>query len=167
MNWIAILIICVAMAAVIGPVLIMKPSKRQKNLANLRAKAATLGLRVQMAKFKDGTIAVYEKPWPLTEKVKKRIQPWRVDKMPYVHDIHIAEYWNLTGEAELNADLKLKLPALFAKLPEGVLAVEVTRLGARCYWNERGGEQALQVLADWLEDFIQFMIPYIPPPSVD
>lgn len=167
MNWLAILIVCLAMAMVIGPVMIMQPSKRQRYLAQLRAKAAECGLGVQMAKIKDETFAVYEKQWPLTEKVKRRIQPWRLDKMPYVHDIHIAEYWHLSSESDLPASLRSALPAKLANLPAGIQAVEVTRLGVRCYWDERGGEQALRSLAQWIDDFIEFMIPYIPPPPSD
>lgn len=167
MNWIAIIIVCLAMAMVIGPIMIMQPSKRQRYLARLRAKAAEHGLTVQMSKIKEDTVAVYEKPWPLTEKVKRRIEPWRLDRMSYVHDIHIADYWHLTSATDVPVGVKSVLPAKLAELPEGVQAVEVTRLGVRCYWNERGGEQALQTLANWLEDFTDLMIPYIPPPPTE
>lgn len=156
-----------AMAAVLGPILIMQPSKRQRHLAQLRAGAAAQGVKVHMVKLNKDTVAVYSKPWTLPEKVKKRILSWRLDKMTYVHEIHIAQYWQFTGEQPLDPNLKAKLPALLATLPEGVLAVEVTRSVVSCYWNERGGEQALQSIVEWLDAFTELMVSYVPPPPTD
>lgn len=167
MSWLAIVIVCLSMAMIIGPIMIMQPTSRQRNLAKLRTKAAKMGLRVHMLKLRDDAIAAYELRWPFSEKVKKRILSWQVEKMSYEHDIHLARYWHVSGEQALPAELQKALPAMLAKLPEGVRVVEVTRVGVRCYWNERGGEQTLQALAAWMDEFVQFMEPYIPRPSLD
>lgn len=167
MSWLAIVIVCLSVAMIIGPIMIMQPTGRQRTLAKLRTKAAKMGLRVHMLKWKDDTIAAYETRWPFPEKVKKRIVPWQVERMSYAHDIHIAGNWHVTAEQAMPQGLREALATMLAKLPEGVRVVEITHAGVRCYWNERGGEQTLQALAAWMDEFIQFVEPYIPRPSID
>lgn len=167
MNWTVVVIVCLVVAMFVGPIMIMQPSGRQRYVAKLRTQASKMGLRVQMAKLNGDMTAVYGKPWPLTDKRKQRIPSWRLDKMGYEHEIHLAQYWHLSDVQELPASLKAALPELLAKLPEDVQAVEVSPSGVQCYWNERGGEPVLRALADWLDQFIQLMIPYTPPVSTD
>ena len=167
MNWFAILITVLVLAMMIGPVMLLQPNKRQKRLAQLRTRAAQLGLHVKMAKFENESIAVYEKPWNLSEKQKSKIVEWRLQKMSYEHDIHVAKYWQLTSERPLPESIKDSLQDWLERLPEGVQGIEVTRLGARCYWNEMGGLQTLESLQVWLTEFANFMVPYISRPSID
>lgn len=161
MNWTTIGIICLALAVVLGPVLFLQPSKRQRRLAALRMQAAKLGMDVKMAKIKDETYAAYGKPWPLTDKSKQKINSWRAEKMPYAHGLHIAGYWHASGEQALPSELVAVLGDMLDQLPEGVEAVEVTGRGARCYWSERGGEEALRALSAWLDNFIIAAVPFI------
>jgi hypothetical protein len=152
MSGVAIFIMVMVVAMVIGPIMMLQPSRYQRNLAKLRSLAAHLGLRVRIEKLNDETIASYERPWALAESEKKQILPWRLDKKPYAHDIHIAEFWQLSGELAITDPLRATLTELVLRLSEGVLAVEITSMGARCFWNELGGEPALNAIAAWLGD---------------
>lgn len=159
MDWMAVIIMALALAMVIGPVLFMQPTKRQRRLAHLRAQATAMGLSVQMEKIKDETYGVYQKSWPLTGKERRKLQPWRAERMPYAHGLHLAQYWQVNNPQALTPVLREQLDSALAKVPPGVVAVEVSAAGARCFWNERGGEQTLLALAEWLDEFTAFTVP--------
>lgn len=161
MNWFFILLMFLAFAMIIGPIMLMQPSKRQQKVARLRAKAAELGLKVSLQTWQGRSLAVYEKPWPRQDRQRFGGEEWALDKQPYEHEIHINGWWQWRdGKAPPEPVVPLLRESLL-DLPQGVLAVEATRLGLRCYWTESGDEAALQQVTQWLDTTARAIWPYI------
>lgn len=151
MNGFFFLLLFLVFAMIVGPILLIKPSKRQQRIAQLRAKAPSLGLRVTLQTLNGQSIAVYEKPWPRDEQQKFGGQEWLLEKQSYQHDIHFCDWWAWRGPEPSDAILAV-LKQRLADLPDAVVAVEANRLGLRCYWTERGNDATLNELAEWLSD---------------
>lgn len=169
MSWSVVVLIILVFAMMVGPILMIRPSPRDRRIAELRAKASKLGLRVSMQSLQKANFAVYELPWGREEHTKLVGVEWMLERQSYTHEVHFADWWQWQGEGRPPAP---SLPLLLARMqamPEGVAAVEATRLGLRCYWSEAGGEQRLLQLEEWLKTTAAIMKPYIlrPPASVD
>lgn len=160
MDWMAVVIICLVVAMVVGPVMIMQPTKRQRRLAHLRSSAAAMGMRVQMEKLRNETYGVYQKSWPLTSKERRRVAPWRAERMPYAHGLHLAEYWQVNNPQAFAEALREQLDLTLARVPPSVAAVEVTADGVRCFWDERGDEQTLKAVGACIDGLIAAMVPF-------
>lgn len=169
MSWFVVVLVLLVFAMLVGPVLMMKPSPRDRRLANLRSQATNLGLRVSLQPLSKRMVAVYELPWEREEHTKLIGVEWMLERQSYSHEIHFADWWQWAGEGRPPAAAVPLLQAQMQSLPEGVLAIEATRLGLRCYWSEIGGEQRLTLLGEWLKTTAAIIRPYIhrPKMSVD
>ena len=165
--WITIAVVILAMASVVGPILWIMPSKYQLKVAKMRQSALQHGLRVMMndipprAYCDNGErrwIAVYYLPWSAREqdtaaaKQVRKIsqQPWRLVYEKLDHELHFSEHWQWSEALVAPAPWQLALRGLLAALPPGVCAVENNRQGLAIYWNERGDEQNVAVIATLL-----------------
>lgn len=161
MSWFVVFLLFLVFTMMIGPVLMMQPSRRDRKIAALRAKAADLGLKVTMQSQEGGLTPVYEKRWPSLEKSKRVGVDWALERQTYAHGIHFADWWQWRGQSrpptEVLAILQDRLPAL----PDSVSVVEATPLGLCCYWSEKGGEPLLLQLSEWLTQTAELMEPYI------
>lgn len=161
MSGFVIAIIVLVLAMMIGPIMMVKPSRRDQRVAQLRARATKMGLRVSLQRLEQDTFAVYELPWEREDNVKLVGVDWMLERRTYAHEIHFADWWQWRGPARPPAEVLPLLQSKMTALPEGVKAMESTRLGLRCYWSETGGEQRLEELADWLKSVAEAMKPYI------
>lgn len=161
MSGFVVILIILVLAMMIGPVLMMKPSPRDRRIAQLRAHATNMGLRVSLQRLEQDTFAVYELPWAREDNTKLVGVDWMLERRTYAHEIHFADWWQWRGQGRPPAAVLPLLQTKMTVLPEGVPAVEATRLGLRCYWSETGGEQRLVELADWLKSVEEAMKPYI------
>lgn len=134
-------ILVVTMVVVIAPVLAMRPSPRQSQLARLRARAMAQGLRVHLdAAGTRGGHADY-------------VLPWRLDENPRLRSLHIrlerdAELgWRRSATDDSPPGLEKCLPG---DLPESVLALHSTRDGLAIRWKERGNEAGVERIAEAL-----------------
>jgi hypothetical protein len=167
MSWVSILIIGLVVAMIVGPIMLMQPSPRERNLAKLRTQASQLGLRVRMVTFQGQTLASYEKPWPLPESARRHLGTLRLERAAYAHELHLSQYWQVADGVTVSDALRPLLEPALTELPAGVSAVEITPNGVSCLWNELGGEATLQALSKWLSHSDRLMVPTKPQSESD
>ncbi|WP_299975341.1 hypothetical protein [uncultured Pseudoteredinibacter sp.] len=160
---IGIIFVVLAVAMVLGPIMLMKPSGRQRQLAGMRQRALELGLQSRIATVTGGlkhftvapTIAIYQKRW-----VDKRFCPERslmLVRSSFAHDVHFHGVWDWKEGDVAALSLSQAMSNCLDELPESVLAVEFTPLGVGLYWLEKGAKvddllPAFPVLMAWLEE---------------
>ena len=150
-------IICTVLVVsmMVGPIMLMKPSLSQKRLAAKRQKAIEKGFRVHMAPTPEGVkidaipryISMY--CWPL-EKKHKQDDSWLLIKKNYTHEIHAAGCWDWSQEPSQSPAIDKILNTL-SELPNSVVAIEKNHQGVCCYWEEKGDEQQLENLLNWIK----------------
>ncbi len=146
MSMMAVIVICLVFAMMLGPLMLMRPSPYQQKLAVLRNKAASAGLRVQLQSFKGQSLAVYQKPWPSDGSRAWRSHEWMLELKGYAHDIHFLGCWDWLGEPSPAEQSATCIQRAVQSLPSGVVYLSATKLGVSVYWNEAGGEAALQTI---------------------
>lgn len=111
MIWIWIFIL-LAVGVVAGPILSFVPKKHQRQLAQLRAKAAAAGLRVQIADLSnyknkmnpnvvkdDGLFARYSLFLNSEDSRALKTEPaWQLLNTDMSHDIHVYQHWNWAND---------------------------------------------------------------------
>ena len=151
------LIIAAAVALVVGPVMLMRPSKQQQRQSRLRSKAMAIGMRVQMmplpavggaskAKASQGTYAAYCLPWGGEQ---KDLAPWLLVRGPYAHELNFSGVWQWPERLQAGDSWHPLLLPLLEKLPVNVMAVGNGPQGLSFYWDERGGEEDVEQLGDF------------------
>ena len=146
--WMPILIILAAVSLLVGPIMLMQPTKQQQLQARLRGRAAKLGLRVQLAGKPAGLPqegAFYCLPWEHVEDAK---QLWFLRRMSYAHDLHIAGYWEWRQRDDTVAEALLA--DVLTTIPEEIFSLNAGPQGLCVYWSERGGEARLDQIEEWL-----------------
>jgi len=151
MSWPVVLIILLVVAMLVGPIMMLKPSGRQRQLAALRQEAAQMGLSVELETLKGRNLAAYQAPWPREDGQKFKGEGWALDRAEYEHEIHFDGRWQWRDSKAAPASLHELLHQALRSLPANVHTVEATRLGLRCAWTETGGRQELGLIADWLK----------------
>ncbi len=149
-SWAPIIFIVLAIAMAVGPVLMLKPSKRQQGVARLRARALEMSLQVHMLPLSKGqsSVPAYCRPW--REKGIDKA-PWVLERMTYEHDVHFYKKWAWQRDMVAAPHWHASLKALLPEVPEQLLAIGSGPQGLCCYWDERGGEPVLAVIAVTLE----------------
>ena len=149
MTWEAIVIIGLVLAMMLGPVLLLKPNKRQDQLAKMRSEALSLGMKVSMGKLQE-PVAVYTMSWPASPNTYYGDAEWLLQRKNYQHPIHLNGVWDWHDSQAKDAVVK-KLVDSLDSLPDSVQAITATRNGLGLYWQEKGGQPQLQNLAEWLD----------------
>lgn len=161
MSWPVIGIVLLVVAMMLGPVMLMQPTKRQQGLVRIRRQALKHGLRVYLGRLAGETIAVYQKTWPKVEGYRYGGQNWCLVRQKYEHDIHFAKEWSWQGEAPANLLVLEYLQSVVTDLPQSVYAIEAHHEGLGCYWAEVGREPALQRIAEWLDTAVATLWPQV------
>lgn len=160
MNIWFFVILVIALALVIGPVSMLRPSPAQRRKEQLRLHAAKLGLRFSMRQLPllktdleaSAPIPVYylppqAKPLVATE--------WILMRTRYVHEGNFYLEWDWQSDARPSdavcALLKLYLP----QLPASVPAISQGNLGTCVFWQEKEGEETLDQLVEMLTQLHQ------------
>lgn len=155
MNIGLIVILIIAVALIMGPIMMMRPNPAQKNKENMRSLARTKGVHYSMRNLPrqpdeqtpPPAVPVYFFPPTKTQNTTG----WMLVRTHYQHEINFLGWWAWQGEqratdAEIEV-LKAQLPAL----PESVRAVSAGGEGVYVYWQEKGGDAALQQVLRLLE----------------
>lgn len=161
MSGFVIFLLFLVFAMMVGPILLMQPSRRDRRIAALRAKAGDLGITVSLQSVESRLEPVYEWRWPRIEKTKRVGVEWVLERQSYSHGIHFADWWQWEGPRRPPEAVLPILEERLALLPPSVSKVEATPLGLRCHWPEKGGEPVLQQLTEWLRVTAELMEPYI------
>lgn len=150
------LIIFAVLAIVIGPVMWIMPSPSQRRIVKLRNYAISKGFHIKVADLPQShrqkvrredpvrgvhySLPLLVKPKPGDEKfiyclTRLGTQPQWVDD-------------DIPGNANL-------MEQLLAAMPEAVVAVEYASYGVAVYWREKGGNDAVDIIAQQLQSFRQ------------
>jgi hypothetical protein len=141
------LIIALVVAAVIGPVMWLRPNPREKQLLRLRQAAREAGLHVHLRaippnhgegdRVVDPSVMAYIRPW--SERERKSNLPEKMT-LPCVEGV-----WQLYRSKNVLCEDH------FATMPDSCRLLEVNSEGVIVYWRERGDEARIQALAAAME----------------
>lgn len=137
---------------VLGPIMMLQPSSRQKRIATLRQTAIEKGLRVRMSSSEGMPQAVYELPWA---KKRPSLKGWSLQRKKYVHELHLSEYWAWQGDGRPAPAQVADLRSIIDQLPNDVTYVSYNDGGVAYQWQESGGADALEALLDSLHQLAE------------
>ncbi len=156
--WTAIVIICLVVAIMVGPIMMMQPTKRQRQLATLRKSALAHGLKVRMMTMPPGSVqegesvAVYYHSWPDNKTLKNT---WFLARQSFSHGAHFDDTWDWIDDKPAAAPWQAAIRAALPALPESVIAVEASSHSLGVSWLEKPEgqtpEQATGALSDWIK----------------
>lgn len=159
MAWLPWIFVVVAVSLVLGPIMMLRPTIRQRRLALLRRAAQDDGLMVRVvpdpALESRRFTASYALAWPAVKEKPVIESAWLLVRTNYTHGLHFHNRWDWKGSAaQLSHEQKIKLTNLLDELSDGIHAVEVNRQGVACYWDEKvessvSADQAVQVILGW------------------
>lgn len=151
MNALPIIIVILAIAMMLGPILLLQPNKMQRRLASLRQTAAEKGLQVRMLKRDAEVVAAYQLPWSIA---RRKRQKWMLKRTSYEHGLHIAGFWQWLDHNRPSPQFEQILAEALPELPSSVVGIEADSYGIAVLWLEQGGEERLNNLIAWLRDIV-------------
>lgn len=145
--WVPILIIILAVALVVGPVMWLSPSPRDTRLSRIRTRATALGMQVSWVSrealwgrpaLPDGVeeLVFYRLPWARQEQAAT-CDHWGLVKQNYRHERFIADYWLWQPGLAPPSNWPVLSDYLRA-LPAGMVACEARPQGVALGWRELG-----------------------------
>ncbi len=180
MTTTVIIIIAVTITLVIGPLLWLRPSPRDRQLERLRGRARACGLNVSVREIPDPDpdasarvssggkkrnptlyVARYELPLRLPGSLESQYVPsWEVvrlrhDRKSYIEEeasAHLLSGWRFERPGlPLVEDVISRLSVQLDLAPRGTVKVEGDSSNLSLYWQERGDEGEVDVIATLLE----------------
>jgi len=143
MNLWPIILILLAIAMVAGPIMMFKPSNRDRRLSELRQAAAQNGLHVRMTTIPCNgaprSVAIYSMPLDKIEEDKgeSRVQ-WALLKGDLSHDVHFDNRWNWKNNEKMAPKhYHDGLLQLIRSFDPSIMGVEVTYDSIGVYWTEQ------------------------------
>lgn len=146
-----ILFVVLAVAMVVGPIMMMKPSGRQLQLTRLRQQAMQLGLSASIQSLPKGLksnrypaqVAVYSRAFQGQKYLAEEALLLRLD---FNHGLHYCANWDWQKGKSLDLPLDQKLRDALNTVSDSVIAIQINRLGVGVMWLEKS-MQVTQVLA--------------------
>jgi len=173
----AYVIIVVVLLIIIGPILAVLPSKRQKEQMLKRQTAMAAGLSVALTRIEDPDpnpedyLSNTGKPLERVKAViayrlpRQRLGQWHQTAVDWALERKLSQspgprdtglptgwHWSETQAGQLPARLRQYLQVAIADLPNDVVRVEERKNIISAYWNERGDTIELTKLIDFLRD---------------
>jgi hypothetical protein len=152
--WIPIVIMVLAIALALGPVMWLRTTPGQRRTISFRNRAAQLGLRVQLRpaadldleseEFQGESLPGYGLLWvkgpddPAGVLRHPRNRPWRLRRQRISHESHFVGWWDWQKGMEADPAWHEILRRVIADLPPDALVLENNRQGLWLYWRERG-----------------------------
>lgn len=165
MKWTIIVLIVMSL---IGSMLWVMPSPRQRYQADLRMRARKAGIQVQLARLElprakgetEGeTLSVPAYRFlrqNLDRQEKENWQRWEVLRLETLNQEGLPAGWSWRDEhMALQGSALATVHALLEQLPDDVLAVESTPLHLTLFWQERGEADRLETLKSLAEPLLR------------
>jgi hypothetical protein len=161
MNIWFFIIVIVALALVIGPITMLRPSPAQKRREGLRLHATSHGLRFSMRRLPALKTDMDQEAAPmpayyLPPKAKPGTNTeWILMRTSYAHEGNFYQEWDWQSDQRppnLVSDL---LKEYLPKLPVSVLAITHDNLGVCAFWLEKEGVETLDLLIEMLNKLHQ------------
>lgn len=152
MSFWPIVLIVLAVAMAIGPIMLMQPSSRDKRLADLRQKAALAGLSIRMSDYGQGdqktAVAVYSSHTNLP----KNIPSWSLLRRPYKHEIHFYGVWEWQSDNRVSDNNSAKLRSFLDKLSDDIVGVSVSEKNVSIWWQEKSSKITVGDIKTFLDE---------------
>ena len=164
MKW---TIIVLVMLSLLGSMMWVMPTKRQKYQAALRLAAKKAGFQIQLEQVTAPRATGEMEPetrngisyrllrHDLSRAEKNHFQRWQIFKVDALANTGLPSGWswsqgeNILGEEQLQA-----LNELITALPEGIFSIESSAVYLGVIWDEEGGEEQLLALKQTMDDFL-------------
>ena len=154
-------LIALTVAMVVGPIMMIRPSRGMNVLAGIRTYAGQQGLVVRMQTSHDplvkGQVAMYSLPLNTELREKFRYQKWGLEQKRQSHAANFLDRWDWQTEAKADEAYWPSLAQQLTSIPEGVCSVEINASGLGCVWDERlrgrTDQAAVDELKIWLLSF--------------
>ncbi len=156
MNLWVVVILLGVLAMVLGPVMMLQPSERDRQQAEVRRRATARGLLVSMEALprqptdmqEPERLPVYRQP---AAKGGGPARAWMLIRSPYEHESHASGYWAWQGAGRATGAEQRCLDEYLSELPESIRALSGDPGGWSVYWTETGGDRALKAVEGVLE----------------
>jgi hypothetical protein len=150
-----VIALIVAVALVLGPVMMMRPNPAQKKKEAMRLLARSEGVHYSVRNLPQQADEL-EKPAPvpvyfLPPADANSSVSWMLIRTLYQHDIHFLGRWAWRGNVRPGDAELAVLHEHLGVLPESVRAVSAGAEGITVYWDETGGEVVLQKILNLLK----------------
>lgn len=165
MHW---LIITFIICSLVGSMLWVMPSPRQRYQADLRMRARKLGVQVQLVRLEfprgkgetEGEIRSVPAYRILRENLeraeKDAWKPWTVLRIETLENEGLPSGWSWGSKAlSLPAGTLECIRELVEQLPEDVVGVESTPLHLTLFWHERGEADRLETLIELTKPLLE------------
>lgn len=155
MNIWFFIILIVAIAMVIGPISMLRPSLGQKRKEDLRLHANKHAVRFSMRRLpalktdieQAAPIPVYYLP-PLTK--SREISEWIIMRTHYVHEGNFYLEWDWQTDVRPNDATTVVLKTYLPQLPASVTAISRSNMGMCVFWSEQEGVETLDLLIEMI-----------------
>lgn len=159
-------ILLVAIALIVGPMMLLRPDPAQKNKENLRAIAAAKGVRFTIKQLPQQTTEI-ESPAPISvyffaPSNQQQDDDWMLLRATYDHEILYLRGWEWQGDVRPPAAEQEVLKKYLPLLPDSVRAVSSGSKGICVYWSEKGGEEVLAQVLGLLQELKQLQVVELP-----
>lgn len=148
-----LLIVLLAVALVVGPIMFLQPSVRDRRLIKLRQQAAELGLKIYMADYAVGNqredVAVYS----LISALPKTTPSWCLLRRSFQHDAHFHHDWDWSQDIPtLSAEEQQSWKYFLDQLPQDIVGVEVDNKHLGVWWRELSNDITPSDILSWLKE---------------
>jgi len=149
---IAVLFVALAVALIIGPIMMMQPNARQRREIAYRDKALSLGLKVHLLPLPLGQgsrqVPAYCLPW---RSDKADARPWLLVKGTFDHELHFCSHWDWFGDQPAAPEWHSPLKHALNNIPDSILAIANGPQGLCVFWNEKGDLSLLDEFVSLLQ----------------
>ena len=154
-----IVMICIVVSMVVGPIMMFKPSKSQMRVAKLRELAAKKGLAVRLiVSNSEQTITAYTLKWPsqFVQRHRDKVN-WQLERHDFTHGVHFSEEWDWANKTNIAPQcVHDAVREALTHLPLGIDVVGANQSGLEVHWNERckgrSPEQCITEVCKWLDE---------------
>lgn len=167
MNWVIIVLV---LLSIVGSMMWMMPSPRQRQQAKLRQAAISSGFRVQLVKVKapraigeaeaeERSMLAYRLPRHNFDKADRaRHVPWQIFRLNSHANTGLPEGW-CWGKGEKQVDQFLSaIIVLIEELPASVFAIDSSAGDLSVYWQESGNEKTVEEIKTAMSKLLELKV---------
>jgi len=136
--WVTWLVVILVVAMVVGPVMMVRPSRSANKLADIRLLANQAGITVRTLSPKTGQGsqrgAVYS--MPLRGRFRE-VPQWQLERKSFSHDAHFRGVWDWIGDGRADPSTEMALRDIIDAIAPCYSSMECNPAGVGVGWDER------------------------------
>ncbi len=135
--WLTFAMIFLAVAMVVGPVMMVRPTPGTVKLARLRSLASQESMNVRMPpKSTRKRGAIYSIPLSPIMRERKPLTEWKLEKKSHEHALHFRGQWDWEGDDRPEKAVCDDLETFLGTVPDGLTSFDCNAIGVGCLWDE-------------------------------